>query len=87
VIFQLSKLAKHVRLLPDAALVSAAADIDYVMRACQLADGDRLKLISGAAALTDLLSASHRLALRLSDALAQRYFSHAYDLPHATSAP
>lgn len=79
--FQLAKLAKHVRLLPDAPLGDIIAEADRVLDLCRADSGtaggrDR--------SLEPLLLAIDRLGARLSDVLTLRYFSHVDDVPRST---
>ncbi|MFN7917612.1 MAG: circularly permuted type 2 ATP-grasp protein [Vicinamibacterales bacterium] len=80
--FQVAKLAKHVRLLPDAPLTEVIAEADRVLALCRAAD-------AGSAAgrersLEPLLSSFDRLASRLSDVITLRYFSHVDDVSWPT---
>lgn len=75
-VFQLAKLAKHVRLLPgadDGELIGLVEDIDALVAA---AAHDR--------GVAGLLARCQQIAARLSDAVTLRYFSHVYDLPRVT---
>ncbi len=82
--FQLGKLAKHVRLLPSADLTDLIAAIDRA-GATHLFDPAQGDLFLGSDALTAFLHSCERLALRLSDTLTLRYFSHISEQAHATS--
>jgi uncharacterized alpha-E superfamily protein len=84
VLFQVAKLAKHVRLLPDGDLIDVLAEIDGLRQACHAVDPAQRALFADADRPADLLKALARLARSVSDALTLRYFSHVYDLPHAT---
>jgi uncharacterized alpha-E superfamily protein len=91
--FQLLKLAKHVRLLPDADLHDLLSALE---RACgahwashaashvphMLSQGELFPTPDTAA---DFLRDAEALALRSSDAITLRYFSHVYESPHATA--
>ena len=91
--FQLLKLAKHVRLLPDADLHDLLSALE---RACgahwashaashaphMLSQGE---LFPTPDTVTDFLRDAEALALRSSDAITLRYFSHVYESPHATA--
>jgi uncharacterized circularly permuted ATP-grasp superfamily protein/uncharacterized alpha-E superfamily protein len=84
--FQVGKLAKHVRQLPDADLIDVLRDIDAVHQ-----HGSRTRRheppgwFDGPPLEADSLAqACERLATRVSDALTLRYFSHVYELPRAT---
>jgi uncharacterized circularly permuted ATP-grasp superfamily protein/uncharacterized alpha-E superfamily protein len=84
VLFQLAKIAKHVAALPGVAL-DAMADIETLERACR-ADNARQGELFGHVPIDQLLGDCLRAALKLSDGLSLRYFSHAYELAHATGA-
>ena len=83
VLFQLAKIAKHVPSLPGAAL-DAMADVETLERMCR-ADNRRQEDLFGHVSVDELLGNCLRAAHRLSDGLTLRYFSHAYELPHATA--
>ena len=84
--FQLAKLAKQVRLLPECRTSTTwsreigrgAGDVPH-----RRARDGRPLLRPGA--LEEFLRRSERLALRLSDALTLRYFSHVYETALATA--
>jgi uncharacterized alpha-E superfamily protein len=83
--FQVGKIAKHVRLLPDAELMTVAGEIDAVHARGRRGDDRQRDLFGDAAPPADtLVDACQRLAAQVSDALTLRYFSHVYELPHAT---
>ncbi|MEO7274357.1 MAG: circularly permuted type 2 ATP-grasp protein [Vicinamibacterales bacterium] len=84
--FQLTKLAKHVRLLPDAGLVEVLAEVEGLLRDCRAdADSNQGELFGGGTRqLETLLARCQRFAIRLGDALALSYFSHVHDVPRAT---
>jgi uncharacterized alpha-E superfamily protein len=84
-IFQVAKLAKHVRLLPDANLIDVLAEIDGLRQACADLRHDQPSLFVTDVSATDGFGAFRHLALAVSDALTLRYFSHVYELPHATA--
>jgi uncharacterized circularly permuted ATP-grasp superfamily protein/uncharacterized alpha-E superfamily protein len=84
VLFQLAKIAKHVPALPGATALDAMADIDALERMCR-ADNRRQGDLFGHVSVDELLGSCLRAALGLSDGLTLRYFSHAYELPHATA--
>jgi len=85
VMFQVGKIAKHVRLLPDANLMAVIAEIDVVHAAGNRRDSHQRDLFGGGISnQNDLPAACQRLAARVSDALTHRYFSHVYELPRAT---
>ena len=86
--FQLAKLAKHVRLLPDAALIDVLADVDRLLRDCRSAvDADQGELFDPVEPrLEALLLGCQDVAVRLGSALSLRYFSHVNEVPRATVA-
>lgn len=84
--FQAGKLAKHVRLLPDAPLGDLVAELDRVVAACRTADHGAASLSGRVRSIEPLLSSFDRASARLSDTLTLRYFSHVDDLPHSTVA-
>jgi uncharacterized circularly permuted ATP-grasp superfamily protein/uncharacterized alpha-E superfamily protein len=83
--FQLAKLAKHVRLLPEAELSDLVGELDRTASAWRSDDPwqGRLFTASGVGGgMTDIegrLLACESLALRVSDALTGRYFSHVHE--------
>ncbi len=83
VLFQLGKIAKHVPALPGAVL-DAMADIESLERMCR-ADNRHQGDLFGHISVDELLGNCLRAAHALSDGLTLRYFSHAYELPHATA--
>ena len=83
VLFQLGKIAKHVPALPGAVL-DAMADIETLERMCR-ADNRRQGDLFGHISVDELLGNCLRAGHALSDGLTLRYFSHAYELPHATA--
>ena len=84
VLFQLAKIAKHVPALPGATELDAMAGIDALERMCR-ADNRRQGDLFGHVSVDELLGSCLRAAFGLSDGLTLRYFSHAYELPHATA--
>ena len=83
--YQLGKVAKHVRLLPGSGLAELVREIQLARAACRMPaarDGD---LPGDQSQLGDLLRDSRDLALRLSDAITLRYFSHVYEPARATA--
>jgi uncharacterized alpha-E superfamily protein len=86
--FQLVKLAKHVRLLPDAALIDVLADVDRLLRDCRSAvDADQGELFDPVEPRHEaLLMGCQDVAVRLGSALSLRYFSHVNEVPRATVA-
>ena len=83
--FQLAKLAKQVRLLPSADLEELIAEIGEAQAMCHIAEPATGGLLLRPGALEDFLRRCERLALRLSDALTLRYFSHIYETAQATA--
>jgi uncharacterized alpha-E superfamily protein len=83
VLFQLGKIAKHVPTLPGASL-DAMADVETLERMCR-EDNRRQGDLFGHISVDELLGKCLRAAYALSDGLTLRYFSHAYELPHATA--
>jgi uncharacterized circularly permuted ATP-grasp superfamily protein/uncharacterized alpha-E superfamily protein len=83
--FQLGKLAKHTRLLPEADFTLLAGEIEAAADACAAALDPEHGLLARRDALEDFLGDCVGLALRLSDALTLRYFSHV-DEPTRTTA-
>lgn len=82
--FQLTKLDKHVRLLPSAGVMDIVDDIESLCRV-GLSVGRSLPHPGrDPEAVRTLAESSGRLAASLSDALTLRYFSHVYDVPRAT---
>jgi hypothetical protein len=111
--FQLGKLAKHVRLLPEADLSDLVAELDRTVASCRGDDPWQGRLFGGVLSYGDLsasevspaaptaqaaagreaprafdsrLRSCEGLALRLSDALTGRYFSHVHEAVRATAA-
>ncbi len=85
--FQLAKLAKHVRLLPDAAaLIEVLAEVERLLHDCRAdVDGHQGELFGGdERRLEALLTGCQRVSIRLGSALSLRYFSHVDDVPRAT---
>jgi uncharacterized circularly permuted ATP-grasp superfamily protein/uncharacterized alpha-E superfamily protein len=96
-LFQVAKLAKHVGLLPGDALSGLVREIEALEQAQVSALDDVSSHLREAgepagaepddARIGLLLLACRTLAHRVSDALTLQYFSHVYDLPHATVNP
>jgi uncharacterized alpha-E superfamily protein len=84
VLFQLEKLSKHVRLLPDADLIDVLDEVDRLRGACRQIDTGQGELIALAPPGDGFMRACGRLALGLSDTLTLRYFSHVREQPRAT---
>jgi uncharacterized circularly permuted ATP-grasp superfamily protein/uncharacterized alpha-E superfamily protein len=84
--FQLGKLAKHVRLLPDSGLLDVLNDVDRLFHDCR-ADryGGQIDLFGGGERpIEALLTDCQQVAMRLGSALSLRYFSHVDEVPRAT---
>jgi uncharacterized alpha-E superfamily protein len=84
--FQLAKLAKHVRLLPDAGLLDLLAEVEQLLHDCRSdVNADQGELFGrGERRLETLLTGCHDVSMRLGSALSLRYFSHVDDVPRAT---
>jgi uncharacterized alpha-E superfamily protein len=93
--FQLLKLAKHVRLLPDADLHDLLSALEHACQAHWVHHSashaasthaySQGELFPTPDTVTDFLRDAESLALRSSDAITLRYFSHVYESPHATA--
>jgi uncharacterized alpha-E superfamily protein len=92
--FQLLKLAKHVRLLPDADLHDLLSALEHACQAHWVHPASHVasthvysqgELFPTPDTVTDFLRDAESLALRSSDAITLRYFSHVYESPHATA--
>jgi uncharacterized alpha-E superfamily protein len=81
--FQLSKLAKHVPLLPDADLNALVTGLERLAKR-RMAEPETRELFPHTDMIADFLESSEQLALHLSDALTLRYFSHVYEPARAT---
>jgi uncharacterized circularly permuted ATP-grasp superfamily protein/uncharacterized alpha-E superfamily protein len=82
--FQVSKIAGHVPRLPGSSTLSAGSELLRLEHACRTLDPKQAELFDRPAWIEDLLNDCQRVALHVSDALTARYFSHTYELPHAT---
>jgi uncharacterized alpha-E superfamily protein len=82
--FQLAKLAKHVRMLPEADLSELVVAIERAS-AAHVADPAQGELFLPPDAVTGFLESCEHLATGLSDALTLRYFSHVAESAHATA--
>ena len=82
-VFQISKLAKHVPLLPDPDLATALPALKRLaeMRIGEPVSGD---LFPRADALRAFLQDSEQVAMQLSDGLTLRFFSHVYEPARST---
>ncbi len=78
--FQVAKLAKHVRLLPDAPVGDIIAEADRVLAACRAADTWGRSSLARERSIEPLLGSLERLSSRLSDVITLRYFSHVDDV-------
>jgi hypothetical protein len=84
-----SKLARHVRLLPGSSLDDLALELEGLEKTqpAETAESDDAHLtvpVRPAEGTAALLAECHDLAERLSDAVTLQYFSHVYDTQHAT---
>jgi uncharacterized alpha-E superfamily protein len=84
--FQLAKLSKHVRLLPDANMTEVLSEVDRLLVACRATEERHGELAEGAQSQSPLLIGCQRVVSRASDAITLRYFSHVDELPRATVA-
>ncbi len=82
--FQVGKISRQVPQLPGSDALPILADLARLEHLCRAADPRQPENFAGQAWLQYLLSDSQAVALQVSDALTSRYFSHAYELPHAT---
>ncbi len=84
--FQLAKLAKHVRLLPDAGLIDVLAEVEQLLNDCRsYVDTEQGELFGrGEQRLETLLIGCQNVSMRLGSALSLRYFSHVDEVPRAT---
>jgi uncharacterized alpha-E superfamily protein len=83
--FQLTKLAKHVDLLPGGDLGELITEIRQAAASCRPRAANEATVVRPDA-LGALMRQIEELALRLSDELALRYFSHVYEPTRATTA-
>ncbi len=84
-VFQLAKLAKHVRLLPDARFDDILLALDRACAASSAPTGAQQELFDRDVNVEGFLAHCESLALLLSDALSLRYFSHVYEPTRATA--
>jgi len=84
--FQLAKLAKHVRLLPDAGLIDVLAEVEQLLHDCRPdTDANQGELFgAGERRLEALLTRCQHVSRQLGSELSLRYFSHLDDVPRAT---
>ncbi len=85
VAFQLAKLAKHVRLLPESSFDDLLASLDRATIATSATTGLQQELFERDATVEGYLAHCESLATKLSDALSLRYFSHVYEAARATA--
>jgi uncharacterized alpha-E superfamily protein len=83
--FQLDKLARQARLLPEGDLDDLAATLDAILAEGRGADAPGGGLLGDPAALRKFLASCEAAALRLSDAVNLSYFSHVYAPSRATA--
>ncbi|HXJ81782.1 MAG TPA: circularly permuted type 2 ATP-grasp protein [Candidatus Methylomirabilis sp.] len=83
--YQLGKLAKHARLLPASGLAELVREVQLMRASCRMPAGPDGGLSGAPGRLDDLLRGCEDLALRLSDAITLRYFSHVYEPARATA--
>src|SRR5439155_19369188 len=84
--FQLGKLAKHVRLLPDANMIEVLAEVEQLLHSCCVdVDADQGELFGGDQWRLDaMLTRWQQVAQRLGNELSLRYFSPVDDVPRPT---
>jgi uncharacterized alpha-E superfamily protein len=84
--FQLEKLAKHVRLLPNVGLIDVLAEVEQVLNDCRSdVDAEQGELFGhGEQRVETLLIGCQNVSMRLGSALSLCYFSHVNDVPRAT---
>ena len=82
-VFQISKLAKHVPLLPDPDLATALPALQQLAetRTGEPVSGDLFPRVDS---LRSFLQASEQVASDLSDGLTLRFFSHVYEPARST---
>jgi uncharacterized alpha-E superfamily protein len=83
--FQLARLVRQVRLLPGADLAELVGELTEGSARCRAVERSAGDLLARPGALERFLRHARGLALRLSDALTLRYFSHVYEPTQATS--
>jgi uncharacterized alpha-E superfamily protein len=83
--FQLATLGRHVRLLPGADLADLVGELAEVSAACRAAETAAAEVLIRPGALGRFLARAEDLALRLSDALTLRHFSHVAEPAQATA--
>jgi uncharacterized circularly permuted ATP-grasp superfamily protein/uncharacterized alpha-E superfamily protein len=80
--YLLAKLADHTRRLPEAGLDTLSDELAVAAR--RMADARSGPLFRRRDGVTALLEGAQTLAIRLSDALALRYFRHVHDVTRST---
>lgn len=83
-VFQLSKLAKHVPLLPASDSLGALAQTLDRLSKLRTTTEATAELFPHDESVADFLAQAEEASLQLSDALTLRYFSHVYEPAHAT---
>jgi uncharacterized circularly permuted ATP-grasp superfamily protein/uncharacterized alpha-E superfamily protein len=84
--YQLTKLAKHVALLPEADLPDLIAEVAEALAAARGAEAAPGAPATSLRDIGDFLARAAAVSRRLSDALTLRYFSHVYEPTQATAA-
>ena len=84
--FQLAKLAKHLRLLPEANMIDLLGEVERLLQDCRADETGQGELFGGGqrGRLEVLLADCQQVSARLGHALSLRYFSHVNDVPRAT---
>ena len=82
-VFQLSKIAKHAPLLPEADLGTILPTLER-LAGWRTGNPTTPDLFAARDSLPEFLETSERISRHLSDALTLRYFSHVYEPAHAT---
>jgi uncharacterized circularly permuted ATP-grasp superfamily protein/uncharacterized alpha-E superfamily protein len=84
--FQLVKLAKHMRLLPGAALADIVAQVERLLVHCGTEGHGRDEGSAGGGdgRLETVVSGCQDAAMRIGSAVSLHYFSHVHDVPRVT---
>jgi uncharacterized alpha-E superfamily protein len=84
--FQLARLAKHVRLLPDGGLIDVLAEVERLLHDSGVdVDAHQGELFDeGDRRIDALLTGCQQVSIRLANALSLHYFSHVDDVARAT---
>jgi uncharacterized circularly permuted ATP-grasp superfamily protein/uncharacterized alpha-E superfamily protein len=82
--FQVARIEKLVPQLPGPEPLDVLSEVEELHGAARVTADSQLSLFGSVSALDYLPRACARLAARVSDAVTLRYFSHAFDQPHAT---